>query len=204
MSRVGDHYMLETPESLSPLSMEQRPGLDNQQETRNAYIGGLFDGEGTITVGKCTHKPSRRMILKVIIQLVNTNEALIAYYQRFLLDHKFASYIQKQNRNNGRPCYSIQVAGVDSMIGWLELMIPFLIGKRGQAELALQFLRRRQERNRDNASVRDRKGKLIKGFGGARYDGVDVEVAELIRSMNRGSSETTRGPRSKYLVDEKI
>lgn len=194
--------MLETPIEPVPLTMEQRAGLDNQQETRRAYIGGLFDGEGTITVGKTMRTNSRNTILKVIIQIVNTNEALIAYYQQFLSDMQIASYIQKQSRNNGKPCYSVQIAGLQSMERWLQIMTPYLIAKRGQAELALQFVQRRMDRNKKNCRVLDKKGNLITGFGAAPYDAIDMEAADMIRAMNRGSSETTRGPRPKR--DEKI
>lgn len=176
--------------------------IDNQQDTRLternlAYMAGLFDGEGTIGIFKVQFKSKPNKTFRPVIQFVNTDLRLIMIFRGIADALGCTYYIHADHKNHRlKKCYTIQITRLAMQVIWLETFIPFLVGKREQAELQLAFVKRRIELNANNASVKDRKGNLIPGFGHAKHDNVDEEFYEAVRGLNRGSSETTRVPPS--------
>jgi len=194
--------MLETPKAMTPTNgTESMDGtMDNQQETRLterelAYMAGLFDGEGTIGIFKV--QPRRRTknpTFRPIIQFVNTDLRLIAKFTNIAKVLGCTYYMHTDSKNHRKTCYTVQITRFSMQVSWLEAFIPYLVGKREQAELQLEFVKRRIELNANNASVKDRKGNIIKGFGHAKHDEIDEEFYLRVQGLNRGSSETTRTP----------
>lgn len=173
--------------------------MSNQQETRLterelAYMAGLFDGEGTIGIFKVQFKSKPSRTFRPIIQFVNTDLRLVNLF-RGIADRLGCTYYIHADHKNHRlkKCYTVQITRLSMQKVWLETFIPFLVGKREQAELQLAFVTRRIELNANNASVKDRQGKLIKGFGHAKHDEIDEQFYEKVRGLNRGSSETHTG-----------
>ena len=176
--------------------------MDNQQPTRLterdlAYMAGLFDGEGTIGIFKVQFKSKPAKTFRPVIQFVNTDLRLIAIFTNIAKALGCTYYIHADHKNHRlKKCYTVQITRLHMQQSWLKTFIPFLVGKREQAELQLAFVERRMDLNANNASVKDRKGKLILGFGHAKHDEVDEEFYEKVRVLNRGGSETTRVPQS--------
>lgn len=191
--------MLETPKAMTPTNgTESMDGtMDNQQETRLterelAYMAGLFDGEGTIGIFKVEFKSKPNKTFRPIIQFVNTDLRLIAKFTNIAKALGCTYYMHTDNKSHRKTCYTVQITRFHMQKIWLETFIPFLVGKREQAELQLEFVKRRMELNANNASVKDRKGNLIKGFGHAKHDEIDEQYYLRVQGLNRGSSETTR------------
>lgn len=98
-------------------------------ETQKAYIAGVIDGEGCI----CLYKSNSRHIL--CVSFTSTDKRLIAYLSK-LLDWNFA-YTKPKNRI-WKTSYRLQAMDSRSERA-LKDILPYLIIKREQAELALRF-----------------------------------------------------------------
>lgn len=112
-------------------------------ETEKAYIAGVFDGEGNVSV--CKNKPNPPRWKNPQYQLV----AAIANSNRSLLDFvssKFSGTGSKSgpygpypsNKANGKPMYYLRFSGKQCKL-FLRVILPYLHLKREQAKLALRY-----------------------------------------------------------------
>jgi hypothetical protein len=113
-----------------------------------AYMAGLVDGEGCIAIFEHWHKnpkaldPRGYLRHKAIITVVNTN--------RIMLDWIAANFGGKVRQNTYRPppykqCYTWEASyGLAAEI--VEAIQPYLIAKKEQANLLLEFRRTGQHR----------------------------------------------------------
>jgi len=99
-----------------------------------AYLAGIIDGEGSISL-IAPYRRSRGG--RVEISVANTSEALIGW----LIATGFkASILRKQRaRVHHKQAFEWKVRGV-AVRQLLLAVLPYLVSKRPQAELALQFL----------------------------------------------------------------
>lgn len=107
---------------------------DKVSEMDWARLAAFLDGEGCITIGKT--KNSRAQYMKVFI--ANTDPRLMEW-----LRDTFGGTVngkKRENREKHKPCY---VWTVCSQMAWIVLLcvMPYLIIKREQAEVALAFQR---------------------------------------------------------------
>lgn len=133
--------MLETPKALTPtdgkVSGMTAREMDNQQERLWAWLGGFVDGEGCFgiyrkrTAGKMFHYP--------ILDIVNTNPADIDRAVEIIRSVTGCSIESRVHGNGELPKWSIRVIGFNRMKRLLPVLIPFLYGKREEAELVLAF-----------------------------------------------------------------
>ena len=105
-------------------------------DTINAYVAGLFDGEGCISsqcmwvVGKYIKHP------RINLQLTITNQ------DRNCLDfvcEEFGGRVDFKDKNRNR-CYSWRLIGKRPMKAFIKAIYPYLIVKKEQAKLALEFI----------------------------------------------------------------
>jgi hypothetical protein len=101
-----------------------------------AYCGGFFDGEGTVTIttqnskaksGRRSHRVQINASQKEISPLI-------------LLKHLFGGNIKMKTRRGLRCIYTWWVGGRDKQKRFLELILPYLIVKKAEAEIAKEFL----------------------------------------------------------------
>lgn len=106
-------------------------------EKEKAYIAGLIDGEGCITIAK--HKsgqPKGKMwYYQPIITLANTDKTMINY-----ITERYECNIVKQQRRkeNYKQMYWISFTG-DRLKIFLNDILPYLVCKRTQARIVLNF-----------------------------------------------------------------
>lgn len=165
--------------------MEKLEVRENQQERINviafAYLAGIIDGEGTITVkesGKLKVKRAYHITPSVVI--VNTSEDLINWIHLFLSEQMIGHYIhQKKERLNRRKIYRVIVKGSSRVLKLLEKVHEFLIIKKRQSEIIQELCKRKLVRDHIRTQ--------------SEVDS-DRKVLEQIRMINRRllSSETTR------------
>jgi hypothetical protein len=109
--------------------------------TEIAYIAGLVDGEGCITLTAHNRKSGKNYITPHI-QIVNTYKGVIDWLQgklRFACARRIRS-----NRPNRVDIFSIDLKGRRIQIQFLEKVLPYLIIKRKQAEIQLAYLKKRE------------------------------------------------------------
>lgn len=107
-------------------------------ETTIAYIAGLFDGEGHVTIG--THQDKRRPgnapqhTLALVV--TNTDRAVIEW----LRDALGCGHVNTHHRamRDVKTCYRF-ILSSDNAAQLLSAMLPYLHIKRRQAELMIAF-----------------------------------------------------------------
>ena len=117
---------------------------DNQHATlKLAWFSGVLDGEGSFMIIRNFRNGKPRYGYR--ISLANTNQLIINESKEILdfLDIKYCNYIQDR-RDNGlkrKMTYLIHITNRNGIIKLLKFVIPYLIGKRKQAELLDDFLK---------------------------------------------------------------
>ena len=121
-----------------------------------AYLAGLMDGEGTIGLSHRVSKPhwKTKNMNHYQVQLdviTNTNHALIIAVAEILkqegFDAKYASW-QPKARSGSQNCkmgHRMFLLRTEQKRRFLEMISPYLIAKKEQAKLVLEFLSRRSE-----------------------------------------------------------
>ena len=109
------------------------------------YIAGVFDGEGSILIGKYPNKGNRELGYRGYMHIVNTYVPLLEQIQS-VYGGKIA--FQKQHGVMTRPCYSLTFS-TNEIRHVLPKLLPYLLVKKEQAEVLLAFL----ERQASNASA---------------------------------------------------
>lgn len=107
-----------------------RPGkVGSFNETEKAYIAGIVDGEGSVTINvtRCRWSP--------LISVLNTCEELIDWLVPCFHTNKLPVKSPKGHRKR----YVINVWKTWDVIAILEQITPYLIVKKRNAELVLEF-----------------------------------------------------------------
>jgi hypothetical protein len=102
---------------------------DEQRQYKIAYLAGFFDGEGCIQINKIDTKIRLRYYLRVSANQVNPKPIQMLY-------EEFGGHVSK--RSGSRGVYQWITQGRKANVV-LETLLPFLIVKSAQAELALEF-----------------------------------------------------------------
>lgn len=186
--------------------MEQIKGLDNQQVTELAYFAGLFDGEGSLMITRHFRKDFERHTYRGLVQFTNTDPILVNAYCKFLRDMAISYFVHTDDRTDKkrRVCYQVIITALDSQKRWLEVFIPFLRGKKDEAEILYDYVTRRLRRNAENlVSPRNRvDGRFLKG-GRAAVDDYEISLFDKLRHLHSGTSETLRVPRENFYPSER-
>lgn len=107
-----------------------RPGkVGSFSETEKAYIAGIVDGEGSITINitRCRWSP--------LISVINTYEELIDW----LVPRFHVNKLKVKTLKRWKERYIINVWKTWDVITILEQIMPYLIVKKRNAELVLEF-----------------------------------------------------------------
>ncbi len=112
--------------------------MNKLSETEKAYIAGLLDGEGCLTVGRLkphNGKREHRFICRILV--VNTDLTMMLWLQKTVGDGGIYEY-KKAGGENWKPCHRWYLNGQKS-IELIRQVYPYLQIKRRQAELLLNF-----------------------------------------------------------------
>jgi hypothetical protein len=128
---------------------------ENQQETVTHinninWLAGIWDGEGSFSIVKQYRKVNKGgpLILSPKVEMVNTNVFLIAEVCRILNNSGIKFYIYKRHRekSNHKECFTVSICRLDSIINFCDIIYPYLISKKYQAELLKRYAISRKER----------------------------------------------------------
>jgi len=115
------------------------------KEKNWSYLAGLFDGEGCISICPRKDKHGDNAFI-FCIQITNTNTTLM----KWLIEHFGGVYYSqdgKSRKPNWKPSYRWRVKGRANEEEFLLGVLPYLVIKKEQAKLALEFVRMWQEKN---------------------------------------------------------
>lgn len=155
-------------------------GNQHTLEVELAYLAGLIDGEGTITLERTGNRRLSGVTgLSPHVVIANTNEAIIQYAVQLFQRLGVNPHIKTQLKGYGsrqKTCYWVGMTGLTKSRKVLEPLLPYLVGKTAQARLVLDFIYYR-------GSTAEAKGKP--------YGTYEIGILEKIRALNfRGVSTT--------------
>lgn len=148
------------------------------KDTDLAWLAGIWDGEGTITVFSNTEKSGQKKI-KPLCVVVNTDIQIISKIQEILLslDCNFVITERKKEKKHHSLCWSISTGNMLYIDRLLTAISPYLFGiKRAKADIVLRYVKQRMSKTD------------VRRFNGTTpYDEKDWSYVQEFRS-----SETTR------------
>lgn len=159
--------------------------MGNQQE-RLAWLAGIIDGEGTVSI-QCYTKPDKTIRLTPYIAITNSNQPLLDECISILSEvaGKAAARMCGKTRSKLArvDCSAIRVDGYPAVYKVLASVAPHLVGKLPQTEIVLGFI----ESRADNLLERDKAGR-VKRVG---YSQDEVESVFKLRKLHRRESPET-------------
>lgn len=135
------------------------------KETEKAYIAGFIDGEGTISVTSSKrNRPTEHIILTPYITIANTNRHVLEVIKKYLGFYDISIHRNYPKSSNNKICYRIFFTGRKRIIKVLELLIPYLIIKKKNAELVLKFVKLREQHviNQYNSAYTKKEIQLVR------------------------------------------
>lgn len=127
------------------------------KDTELAYLAGLVDGEGSIGLSYQTAKPSWKNkscnhVRPQVDVVANTNFELIRVVvkllQGFSLSPRVVSYGTDKRNARWKAAWKVYLVTLDDKKKFLELIHPYLVGKKAQAEMVMEFLSRRSSHHK--------------------------------------------------------
>jgi hypothetical protein len=112
----------------------------NKNHIQNAYLAGIIDGEGTITLNK--HKQGT---YSAFIIVASTNRPLIDWIQQ--ISGYGQIYAGKPRKANHKVVYTWKVCKNENSFGFLNRIKPYLVIKKRQADLLWEYLTNKRKRN---------------------------------------------------------
>jgi hypothetical protein len=132
--------MLETPKSLwCYLGNNPKDNtMDNQQATdlELGWLSGIIDGEGCFTLAKGSNSG-----FSPGFKLVNTNEMIVTEVIFIFTKLKIPYFIYNSFRTGKqRPAKRIEVNGIKRLKYTIELLLPYLMAKKLEAQFMLDWI----------------------------------------------------------------
>ena len=115
--------------------------MADKGETDLAWAAGLFDGEGTLGLYK---NSSTGRYCYIMFRVKMCTKGDVEEFGR-ILGVKVRKY--KAEKRAWKPVYTVTLNGMGKVKKALEALLPYLRGKRKQAEVMLEYLRFREERS---------------------------------------------------------
>jgi hypothetical protein len=159
--------------------------MDNPQVTaiELAWLAGIWDGEGTISVRRNT--PIKQLSPRC--SMVNTNPMILERVCDILTRLGIRHYMREKGaggfEGSVKQCWIISMDSLTSAAQFLQYVKPFLVGKQAQACLLARFVSSRLRR------------KQLTPLHLAPYSKEELHACTelyLINGNQRGTSETTR------------
>jgi len=100
-----------------------------------AYTAGLFDGEGCVSIVKCSSSSKQGFHLALTVRISNTNEWLINWLK---MQFGGATCKMQTRPKNTKDCWQWVKSGAQAR-DFLVLILPYLFIKKPNAEVAIHF-----------------------------------------------------------------
>lgn len=159
--------------------------MDNQQERSLAWLAGIIDGEGSISVQVYT-LPDGRVRFTPYVCITNSDQGILDESIRIVREitknakHGKARLVSHSSSTN-KPCFHIRLDGAPCCKLILEAVRPFLMSsKRKNADNVLAYIASRDRR----LLQRDKAGHILR----ACYSREEVDLICAIRTHKRAKS----------------
>lgn len=118
------------------------------REVRVAWLAGIFDGEGTFGIYRKWSGRNRYSQLFYHFNIANTDKKIISEIHAIfsengiisrIKNHVYDSRPQAKTYKGNKPCWRVHLHGKSNMAKALSLLIPYLVGRKKQAEIMRDF-----------------------------------------------------------------
>lgn len=128
------------------LTMQQSISAENRQGTKIAWLAGFFDGEGSVGIYKNGNEN-----FYVRMTLTNTDKATLERVQEILEENEIPSYCKwDQQKPTWKPRWQLLWLGSTKPMKLIDLLLPHLVTKKEQVELAKEYIEGRKENRYKN------------------------------------------------------
>lgn len=121
-------------------------------EERRIWAAGIVDGEGCLWMGFVREKRILRSnpYLRYQLDVANTDERIVAEFVMFCRETctKFCIVVRKPQLGQ-KQAFHVQINGIIGVVRVLELLLPYLVGKRERAIIFLELARYRWKKPRN-------------------------------------------------------
>lgn len=147
------------------------------KDTELAWLAGLWDGEGSITIFTHVEKNGAKKICPTLL-VVNTDQTIIAEAARLLdeMGTSFAVFERKNPSDKHKDCYQLSTRNMAYIKTVLEAILPYLVGKKPQAQLVLRYVNKKLTQRETN--------------GRPRYDENDYILQAETQALNKRGKPT--------------
>lgn len=121
--------------------------MENTQEKEMAYLAGIIDGEGCISLTLQQYRKGRYRIMPAV-SVSNTNKTLVEYLHGLLVKYGVRHHIYWHSETQKQLAWAnITVHAFDCIINLLEAIQSYLVAKARQAANVLAFTQSRMMSN---------------------------------------------------------
>ena len=152
-------------------------------KTESAYLAGLWDGEGSITLWKNIRKETGNPRLIASLVFINTNLKMIEWVEDKLakINATFHRYVIRYDGKQ-KDCYQQTARNREAVERTIRTILPYLVAKKKQAEIVLSFVLSRKEQLRKSNG---------KPSSSCPYTDKEFAMETEIRKLNKlGKSES--------------
>jgi len=143
-----------------------------------AWLAGLWDGEGSITMFVAQERNKAPKIIPTLV-LVNTNAHIVNEALNIIseIGARFHVFERPENKKH-KACFQLTTRNMGHIKAVLGALIPYLVGKKPQAEMLLRYVNRRME-------LADKTGRTTH----LGYDDDDWSMQRAVQALNRRGPE---------------
>jgi DNA-binding CsgD family transcriptional regulator len=115
----------------------------NVPEWVRGYVAGLLDGEGVVSIVSTRRKDRKNGMWKPIVDITNTCKEALEFIIKQIGGFRFSTKKGVMTPHSRKPVYRIMLVRHKDVLEFLEMVMPYLIIKRRQAELVVEFCKSR-------------------------------------------------------------
>jgi hypothetical protein len=111
-----------------------------------SYFGGLIDGEGCFTFCK-----ARNRAVTPVFALASTSKVISGFVEEVLKKNEIKYSATYKDRGDGtKPFITVRVQSLGNIERLIDLMLPYILEKRPQAELIKEYVAVRKQYGNNN------------------------------------------------------
>lgn len=120
-----------------------------------AWLAGVFDGEGCVSILRCKRKGGR-VVQSVVLTITNTSAELVERCVRILRELGCVPQIVFEPKHTKTPIYYVKAARKADALVLAKAILPEATAKRSQLQMAIWYLERACKVRQHVATEQDR------------------------------------------------
>lgn len=135
--------------------LQQSRPIGEFTETDKAYVAGFLDGEGSISINRRIEKNGHIGFIPRL-SFTNTNKDVLLHIQK-LIGFGYLQTRHRPSQTSWATCYDLVFMGIRSVRPIIQILSPYLIVKRKQADIVAEYcsnrVGKRRRRNKEDMEL---------------------------------------------------